>query len=158
VHAGRERRDLMLASLRRSLALISCVVVTTAIVLIGSMSSAQAYENCTVKAKSPYVDGVLTHHMNATGEMNCGQFYRDLYITVTLKYYYPLTQQWYNEAQRTYHVTSDNHIDNYGDPTQHSCVNSGSDTWQYRTRVEGSAYSKDGIRRLELTRSGGHPR
>jgi hypothetical protein len=136
----------MSKSRRRTAVLIVSTIMTTAL-MVGAMPTAQAYAPCTTRAKSPYRDGVVTHHMNAAGEMNCGQQYRDLYITVTLKYYYPLTQQWYNEAQRRFHVTSKSHIDNYGDPVQHSCVDDAASTWQYRTRVEGEAFSQDGIRR-----------
>ena len=129
------------------------MIISLAVVFSGAFSAvgvtpAQAYLKCTVTARSPYEDGILTHHMNATGKMVCGQNYSRIQITVTLKYYYPVTKTWLLAKQQTFNKPSANTIDNSVNPVQFVCVN---DTtvppWTWRTHVEGSAFSQDGVRR-----------
>jgi hypothetical protein len=109
-------------------------------------TSAFAYLPCAVTPKAPYVDGILTHHQNATGKMHCNQNYAHVRITVTLSFYDTTLARWLQANQRVFDKYSTANIDNFGTPVQYVCVNDPSQ-WTWRTKVEGEAFSQDGVRR-----------
>jgi len=127
--------------------IISLALVLSGVFAVVGPTPAQAYANCTPTARYPYEDGVLTHHINATGKLVCGQNYAHIQIIVTLSYWWATGNRWLVAKQVTFDKYSANTIDNAVNPVQFVCVN---DTtvppWTWRTKVEGSAFSQDGAR------------
>src|SRR5712691_6548619 len=119
--------------------IIGLILLLSGLFAAVGTTPALAYLPCTVTPKAPYVDGILTHHQNATGKMNCDQNYAHVRITVTLSFYDTTLARWLQANQKAFDKYSTANIDNFSNPVQYICVNDPSQ-WTWRTKVEGEAF------------------